>query len=168
MTDDLMDRGKRVDPLAPTEFDDWSRSAAGRRLLAEIVAQKSPTAPVTFWRRRRLMLPAAAAVSVLAAAGYAVTSREVKTPAAIACASTFSQSGDMTIVERVEGRPATATCISEMSDAAWNPPPSNPVECVTNYPGGDGGALLVVPAPDGMSQEDACAVIGAAVPEDEG
>lgn len=167
MTDDIMDRARRVDPVAPTEFDDWSNTPQGRGVFAKIVAEREAGKSASRFRGRRLILPATASVAVLAAAGYAVTSRDVETPSTVACASTFSQTGDMTIVERPAGQPATATCISEMREA-WNPPPTNPVECVTSYPGGEGGALLVVPAPDGMTQEEACAAIGAAVPEDEG
>ena len=38
---------------------------------------------------------------------------------------------------------------------------------MTNYPNGDGGALVVFPAPKGLSQEEACMRIGAALPPDD-
>lgn len=115
--------------------------------------------------RRRMALGALPAAGLLAAGGYVVTHREVKVPGSLACASEFSQTGDMTIIGRVEGETPTETCIKVMTnDPGWTPRPVNPVECVTNYPNGDGGALLVVPAPGGMTQEEACEALGAALP----
>ncbi len=164
--DALMERAERVNPFGHTAFDDWSRSPQGNQLVVAIMQAEETRRVRTESRPLRLAVAGVAGICVLAAAAYAATSREVEAPGAVACASTFSQTADMTIVERVERQPATATCVSEMRGGAWNPPPTNPVECVTNYPGGDGGALLVVPAPEGMSQEEACSAIGAAVPEE--
>ena len=102
------------------------------------------------------------------AGGYFITHREVKTPGALACASDFSQTGDMTIIARVDGETPEQTCLSVMKETQeWISAPSNPVQCVTNYPNGDGGALLVVPAPEDMTQEQACRALGAALPPDD-
>ena len=118
--------------------------------------------------RRRVAFGAIPTVGALAAGGYVVTHREVTTPGALACAADFSQTGDMTIIGRVQGETAEKTCLRVMIETGqWLPAPNNPVRCVTNYPNGDGGALLVVPAPDGMTQEDACQAIGAALPPED-
>jgi hypothetical protein len=118
--------------------------------------------------RRRVALVALPAAGLLAAGGYVVTQREVNTRGTLACASQFSQTSDMTILGRVEGETPTETCIKVMTnDPAWTPAPANPIQCVTNYPNGDGGALLVVPAPQGMTHEDACRSIGAALPPED-
>lgn len=118
--------------------------------------------------RRSAVLGAIPAVGLLAAGGYVVTHREVNTPGALACSSQFNQLGDMTIIGRVEGETPEETCIRVMkSTEAWLPAPTNPVQCVTNYPNGDGGALVVFPAPEGMSQKDACTTLGAALPPED-
>jgi hypothetical protein len=115
--------------------------------------------------RRRVALSALPAAGLLAASGYVMTHREINEPRAVACSAQFDQMGDMSIIGRVEGETATETCLREMSETrAWNPPPANPVECVSNYPNGDGGALVVFPAPPDMTQEEACQRLGAALP----
>ncbi len=118
--------------------------------------------------RRRMALGAIPAAGLVAAGGYAVAHREVNDPLALGCSSQFDQLGDMTIIGRVEGESPVETCMRVMKETgAWTPSPANPVECVTNYPNGDGGALVVFPAPEGMSQEEACRTLGAALPPDE-
>jgi len=118
--------------------------------------------------RRRMALGALPAAGLLAAGGYVVTHREVNNPGALGCSSQFDQLGDMTIIGRVEGETPVETCIQVMKQTgAWDPAPVNPVECVTNYPNGDGGALVVFPAPEGLSQEEACTRLGAALPPDD-
>lgn len=118
--------------------------------------------------RRRVALGAVPTAGLLAAGGYVVTHREVNVPGALGCSSQFDQLGDMTIIGRIEGETPTETCIDVMTnDPAWTPRPVNPVECVTNYPNGDGGALVVFPAPEGLSQEEACRAIGAALPPED-
>jgi len=117
--------------------------------------------------RRRLALGAVPAAGLLAAGGYVVTQRDVNTPGALGCSSQFDQDGDMTIIGRVEAETPVETCFRVMNrTGAWDPAPANPVECVTNYPNGDGGALVVFPAPRGLSQEEACSRLGAAIPPD--
>lgn len=118
--------------------------------------------------RRRVALGALPAAGLLAAGGYVATHREVKVPGALGCSSQFDQRGDMTIIGRVGGESPTETCIKVMTnDPAWTPRPANPVECVTNYPNGDGGALVVFPAPEGLTQEEACGRLGAALPPED-
>ncbi len=118
--------------------------------------------------RRRVAMGAVPAAGLLAAGGYVVTHREVNEPRALGCSSEFDQLGDMTIIGRVEGEAPIDTCTKVMSDdPAWSPEPVNPVECVTNYPNGDGGALVVFPAPEGLTQEEACQELGAALPPDD-
>jgi hypothetical protein len=118
--------------------------------------------------RRRVALGAVPTAGLLAAGGYVVTHRVVNDPGALGCSSQFDQLGDMTIIGRVKGETPTETCINVMTnDPAWTPRPANPVECVTNYPNGDGGALVVFPAPEGLSQEEACRVLGAALPPED-
>lgn len=115
--------------------------------------------------RRRVAFGAVPAAGLLAAGGYLVTHREVNDPRALGCSSQFDQLGDMAIIGRVEGETPIDTCVRVMSEThRWSTPPKNPVECVTNYPNGDGGALVVFPAPQGMSQEEACRTLGAALP----
>ncbi len=116
-------------------------------------------------RGRRVAIGAIPAAGLLAAGGYVVTHREINSPRAVGCGSQFDQSGDMTIVDRVEGETPVETCVRVMKETrAWDAAPANPVECVTNYPNGDGGALVVFPAPKGLSQEEACSELGAALP----
>lgn len=118
--------------------------------------------------RRRVALTAIPAAGALAAGGYIVTQREVNTPGSLACAADFSQTGDMTIIGRVDGEIPEQTCLEVMKETGeWAPAPNNPIQCVTNYPNGDGGALLVVPAPEDMTQEEACAALGAALPPED-
>jgi hypothetical protein len=118
--------------------------------------------------RRRMALGALPAAGLLAAGGYVVTHREVNVPGALGCSSQFDQLGDMTIIGRVDGESPVQTCIRVMKKTgAWTPAPTNPVECVTNYPNGDGGALVVFPAPEGMNQEKACQALGAALPPED-
>lgn len=118
--------------------------------------------------RRTTAFGAIPAVGLLTAGGYFITHREVKTPGALACAADFSQTGDMTIIARVDGETPEQTCLRVMKETQqWVSAPSNPVQCVTNYPNGDGGALLVVPAPEDMTQEQACRALGAALPPDD-
>jgi hypothetical protein len=118
--------------------------------------------------RRRVAFGAIPVIGVFAAGGYVVTHREVTTPGALACAASFSQTGDMTIIGRVDGETPEETCLRVMKETGqWLPAPNNPVRCVTNHPNGDGGALLVVPAPEDMTQEQACAALGAALPPED-
>ncbi len=118
--------------------------------------------------RRRLAMGALPALGLLAAGGYAMAQREINDPAVLGCSSQFDQLSDMTVIGRVEGESPIETCIRVMSQSrAWPSPPANPVECVTNYPNGDGGALVVFPAPAEMTQEDACSSLGAALPPEE-
>lgn len=118
--------------------------------------------------RRRMALGALPAAGVLAAGGYVVTQREVNVPGALGCSSQFDQHGDMTIIGRVERETPIETCVKVMTnDPEWTPWPVNPVECVTNYPNGEGGALVIFPAPEGLSQEEACQQIGAALPPED-
>jgi hypothetical protein len=115
--------------------------------------------------RRRIAMGALPAAGLLAAGGYAVTHREINDPRALGCSTQFDQLGDMTIIGRVEGETPIETCLRVMKHTGdWSFAPVNPVECVTNYPNGDGGALVVFPAPEGMSQEEACRTLGAALP----
>lgn len=119
-------------------------------------------------RRRRIALGALPTAGLLAAGGYVATHREVNDPGALGCSSQFDQLGDMTIIGRLEGESPIQTCTRVMKKTgAWRPAPANPVECVTNYPNGDGGALVVFPAPEGMSQQEACRTLGAALPPED-
>ncbi len=118
--------------------------------------------------RRRVALGAVPTAGLLAAGGYVLTHREVNEPRALGCSSQFNQMADMTIIGRVQGETPVDTCVRVMKETgSWSTPPANPVECVTNYPNGDGGALVVFPAPEGLTQEEACSKLGAALPPED-
>jgi hypothetical protein len=118
-------------------------------------------------RHRRRMILGAVPAFGLVAWGYTVTQREITSGNALGCAESYSQHGNMTISEKVPGETPEETCTRLMTETGqWEDPPANPVQCVTHY-GRDGGGLLVVPAPEGLDQEDACSAIGAAVPPED-
>jgi hypothetical protein len=152
-----------MNPLTEREIRDAFERVRYERPVSQIVSSARRRQ-----HRRRVMLGAVPAAGLLAAGGYVVTDREVTDPGTLGCSSQFDQSGDMFIVGRVEGKRPVETCLRVMEETGtWDPPPANPVECVTNYPNGDGGALVVFPAPKGLTQKEACARLGAALPPDD-
>jgi hypothetical protein len=151
-----------------TTLNERDLSEAFEQVPYEVPVSRVIAAARRRQHRRRMAVGALPAAGLLAAGGYVVTHREVKERGTLGCSSQFDQLGDITIIGRVEGETPTETCIKVMTnDAEWTPRPLNPVECVTNYPNGDGGALVVFPAPEGLSQEEACQQIGAALPTDD-
>jgi hypothetical protein len=119
--------------------------------------------------RRRTVLGALPLAGLIAAGGYAVTYRKVNDDVRnmVACTSQFDQRGDMTIVRVLENRTPEETCLTVMDEDDWENPPHNLVRCVLNYPDGQGGALAVFAAPEGMTQREACSRLGAALPPED-
>ena len=165
---DLLQRFASANPIDDEEAEDSLTTGQWQDMFDKIVShhEPAPTKPNLRgqWRGLRLASLVVGA-GLLAAGGYVLSRREVRDPGALGCSTQFNQLGDMTIIGRVEGETPIETCTRIMKETgAWTRAPVNPVECVTNYPNGDGGALVVFPAPEGMSQEEACQALGAALP----
>ena len=110
--------------------------------------------------RRRLALSAVPTIGLLAAAGYAIRSEPTSEPFSVGCYNELAQDADTTILRWEEDMTPAEVCLSER--AAWgDSTPTHVVTCVTN-----GGATGVFPNPEELSAADACASIGAAVPDD--
>lgn len=104
---------------------------------------------------------AIAAGASLIASGQSVTFRPTSDPFSVGCYDTLNQQADTMVLgfKEKSGMAAAGICAQEWA-AQGHPVGENLVTCVVN-----GGGLGVFPNSSGLSAEDACASIGAAVPE---
>lgn len=110
--------------------------------------------------RRRLALGAVPTIGLLAAAGYALRSEPTSEPFSVGCYSELRQDADTTILRWEDGLTPAEVCLSER-DAWGDSTPTHVVTCITN-----GGGTGVFPNPAELPAADACASIGAAVPDE--
>lgn len=126
----------------------------------EVPASKVIAAARRHQHRRRLAFGAVPAVGLLAAAGYALRSEPTSEPFTVGCYSAASQEADTTILRWERGKTPAEVCLSEPE--AWGSDiPRHVVTCVTG-----GGGTGVFPNPNQLDAEEACAAIGAAVPDE--
>ena len=127
--------------------------------------------PITAGRSRRprrrvlLMVPLAAAVAAAAVAAGVVSRRPTVDPLSVGCYDQLSQQASTTVLGP-DSFPPGMTPV-QACRAAWasftdgQSAPADLVVCVV-----DGGGTGVFPNRDGMSAEEACGSIGAALPSD--
>lgn len=170
-SDELKERFTDANPVTSRDAEGWSQGERGRAARLELREEmrRKPKATSRGFRRPVVVYSLATlTVLSLGAATWMVTQRSVSDPTVVACFGSFSQEGDLfgySMDPDQSSGSAAEKCAGHWEDDWGTAVPANLVECVTNYPDGQGGGLGVFPAPLGMSQEDACAALGAALPK---
>lgn len=156
-----------ANPYSEDDLKRWPNSEEAvslREKLDRKVAGLKPVVRKPRWKLVTLPVVAALALS-LAGAGWAITHRAINDPRTVGCFGSFSQTGDLFGYRLEKAHQSPVSICHKHWKKDWKTPvPGNLVECITDYPDGQGGGIGVFPAPEGMSHEDACAAIGAALP----
>lgn len=116
-----------------------------------------------FWGKAILLIALMGSTAVLVASGPSVTYRSTSNPFSVGCYDGLDQSAATTIIaitSASEGLSAAEVCAREWREVQKHDVSENLATCVV-----DGGGTGVFPAPWGLSNEEACAAIGAAMPQ---
>lgn len=155
---------QRLAHSRPPVDSEWAESAAGQRVLNQTLRQaKSPTTSRRSMRKPLTIAACLLGMSAIAGTAAAtLTGREANRPDEVGCYEALDPQANTTVLgqsslDKVGGDFVTA-CRSIWPEVITpgTPAPANLVTCV-NTAGGRG----VYPAPEGLSERDACARIDA-------